>query len=72
MLANILKEICQFLLIYIRRFPRQFHKVVNTQHFLYLIIRKATITDNTMTDWKQLRLPDGRQGWVVASAIEMI
>ena len=33
---------------------------------------KATITDNTMTDWKQLRLPDGRQGWVVASAIEMI
>ena len=33
---------------------------------------KATITDNTMTDWKQLRLPDGRHGWVVASAIEMI
>ena len=33
---------------------------------------KATVTDNTMDDWKQLRLPDGREGWVPTQTIEMI
>ena len=33
---------------------------------------KAQVTDDTMADWKQLRLPDGREGWVPRTAIEMI
>ena len=33
---------------------------------------KVTITDDTMSDWKQILLPDGREGWVKASEIEKI
>ena len=33
---------------------------------------KVTITDDTMHDWKQILLPDGREGWVEASFIEAI
>ncbi len=33
---------------------------------------KVTITDNTMDDWKQIALPDGREGWVAAKDIEVI
>lgn len=33
---------------------------------------KVTITDDTMSDWKQIVLPDGREGWVKASEIEKI
>ena len=33
---------------------------------------KATVTDDTMSDWKQLRLPDGREGWVPTTSIEKI
>lgn len=33
---------------------------------------KVNITDDTMGDWKQILLPDGRQGWVQAQALEVI
>ena len=33
---------------------------------------KVNITDDTMKDWKQIHLSDGREGWISASAIEMI
>ena len=33
---------------------------------------KVTITDDTMNDWKQILLPDGREGWVNAKEIEKI
>ena len=33
---------------------------------------KVNITDDTMADWKQIALPDGRVGWVSPSAIEKI
>ena len=33
---------------------------------------KVTITDDTMEDWKQILLPDGREGWVQAKDIEKI
>ena len=33
---------------------------------------KVTITDDTMHDWKQILLPDGREGWIEASFIEAI
>lgn len=33
---------------------------------------KVTITDDTMNDWKQILLPDGREGWVNAKDIEVI
>ena len=34
--------------------------------------RKVYIKDNTMKDWKEIRLEDGKIGWVLASAIEII
>ena len=33
---------------------------------------KVTVTDNVMKDWKEIRLPDGRKGWVEDSLIEII
>ena len=33
---------------------------------------KVTIIDDTMNDWKQILLPDGRDGWVEAGSIEAI
>ncbi len=33
---------------------------------------KVTITDGTMSEWKQIILPDGREGWVRAKEIEVI
>lgn len=40
-----------------------------------LIIHEGTrvdITDDTMKDWKNVRLADGREGWILSSQIEMI
>lgn len=31
---------------------------------------RVDITDDTMRDWKAVRLADGREGWVPASEIE--
>ena len=33
---------------------------------------KVVITDDTMSDWKQILLPDGREGWVRVVAMEKI
>ena len=33
---------------------------------------KVTVTDNTLPDWKEIRLPDGRKGWVFATDLENI
>jgi len=33
---------------------------------------RVDITDDTMTDWKAVRLADGREGWVLAAQIERI
>ena len=33
---------------------------------------KVTITDDTMSDWKHILLPDGRDGWVQKESIEII
>lgn len=34
--------------------------------------RKVSIKDNSMKEWKEVRLEDGKVGWVSASAIEVI
>lgn len=34
--------------------------------------RKVSIKDNSMKEWKEIRLEDGKVGWVPASAIEII
>ena len=34
--------------------------------------RKVTIKDNSMKEWKEIRLEDGKVGWVSAEAIEAI
>ena len=34
--------------------------------------RKVSIKDNSMKEWKEIRLEDGKVGWVPASAIEAI
>ncbi len=34
--------------------------------------RKVEIKDDTMREWKEIRLEDGKVGWVPASSIEMI
>lgn len=34
--------------------------------------RKVEIKDNTMREWKEIRLEDGKVGWVPASAVEVI
>ena len=33
---------------------------------------KVVITDDTLPDWKQITLPDGRSGWVETSTLETI
>ena len=33
---------------------------------------RVDITDNTMKDWKNIRLSDGREGWILSSQIEFI
>ena len=33
---------------------------------------KIEIKDNSMREWKEIRLEDGKVGWVPASAIEVI
>ncbi len=33
---------------------------------------KVTITDSSMKDWKEVRVADGKQGWLEASQIEVI
>lgn len=34
--------------------------------------RKVEIKDNTMREWKEIRLEDGKVGWIPASAVEVI
>ena len=34
--------------------------------------RKVNVKDNSMKEWKEIRLEDGKVGWVPASAIEVI
>ena len=34
--------------------------------------RKVEIKDNSMREWKEIRLEDGKVGWVPASSIEGI
>ncbi len=33
---------------------------------------KVTITDDSMRDWKEIRVDDGKQGWLETSEIEVI
>ena len=33
---------------------------------------KVNVTDSSMKDWREIRVADGKQGWVMASQIEMI
>jgi len=33
---------------------------------------KVEITDNSMKDWKEVRLPDGKEGWIDVKALEVI
>lgn len=33
---------------------------------------KLTITDDSMNDWKEIRLDDGKTGWIESSSIEVI
>jgi SH3-like domain-containing protein len=33
---------------------------------------KVTIIDDTMDGWREVRVPDGKQGWVETSQIEVI
>ena len=33
---------------------------------------KVTIKDNSMKEWKEIRLEDGKVGWLSASSIEII
>jgi len=32
----------------------------------------VTIIDDTMDGWREVRVPDGKQGWVETSQIEVI
>ena len=34
--------------------------------------RKVSVKDNSMKEWKEIRLEDGKVGWVPASAIDVI
>ena len=34
--------------------------------------RKVNVKDNSMKEWKEIHLEDGKVGWVPASAIEVI
>lgn len=33
---------------------------------------KVTVTDDTMSDWREIRMPDGKVGWVETTQIEII
>ena len=33
---------------------------------------KVTVVDDTMRDWKEVRVADGKQGWIEARQIEII
>ena len=33
---------------------------------------KVTITDDSMKDWKEIRLPDGKEGWMLTKDMEVI
>ena len=33
---------------------------------------KVRITDGSMREWKEIRVPDGKQGWVETKQIEII
>ncbi len=33
---------------------------------------KVTVTDDTMQDWREIRMPDGKVGWVETNQIEII
>jgi SH3-like domain-containing protein len=33
---------------------------------------KVTIIDGAMNDWKEIRLADGKEGWIERKRIEMI
>ena len=33
---------------------------------------KVEITDDSMKDWKEVRLPDGKEGWIAVTSIEII
>ena len=33
---------------------------------------KMTVTDDSMRDWKEIRLDDGKVGWMESSAMEVI
>ncbi len=33
---------------------------------------KVTVIDDTMDGWREVRVPDGKQGWVETSQIEVI
>lgn len=33
---------------------------------------KVTITDNSLHDWKEIKIADGKEGWIEASQIEII
>ena len=33
---------------------------------------KVEITDSSMKDWKEIRIADGKEGWIEASKIELI
>jgi SH3-like domain-containing protein len=33
---------------------------------------RVTITDNSMKDWKEIRVDDGKEGWIETNKIEII
>ena len=33
---------------------------------------KVNITDDTMKEWKEIRVPDGKEGWVESKQLERI
>jgi tetratricopeptide (TPR) repeat protein len=33
---------------------------------------KVNVTDNSMREWKEIRVPDGKQGWIETNQIEII
>ncbi len=43
-----------------------------TDLFILHEATKVEIIDNTMDEWKEIRVADGKEGWIEASAIEVI